>query len=166
MEKNAFTKIMASWLEQHLKAQYGAENNVKVLIPTSNISKVPDPDIKKHIPNYSSLDFAPDVLGILTNKKSPEKIELVFLNRSVSAISLKEIGEMQCYCRLANPAEAFIASTKGVPREIAVLLFDSNICHSLLSYHNNKSITLFTWDEAKNDIDQLSIYPIKTDNKP
>lgn len=163
MEKPAFTKLMMDWLKNYLQKHYGQTYNIQTLIPTSDISKVPDSDLKKCIGNYSYCDFSPDILGILKHKTNKDMIELVFLNRSINPISLKEIGEMQCYCRLSNPKEAFLVSTKGLPQEINKLLIDKDISKDLLMYADNKFITVFTWIEDRNQIDPLSVYPLRPD---
>lgn len=162
MNKSQFTDIMQCWLEKYLKAKYRASYHVSTVIPTSNISKLPNRDIKDNVKNYSSLEFYPDILGILKHKTLTNKVEMVFLNRSLTSISLKEIGEIQCYCRIAEPLEAFIVSPKGLPQEINMLLLDDVISTSLLKYNSSKFINVFTWDDKKNAIEPRSIFPLGT----
>ncbi len=162
MDKSQFTDIMKYWLENYLQDKYRESYHVSIVIPSSNISKLPDKEIKDTVENYSSFEFYPDILGILKHKTITNKVELVFLNRSITSISLKEIGEIQCYCRIADPLEAFIVSSKGLPQEINMLLLDEVISTSLLKYSSNKFINAFTWDLTKGGIDLLSIFPLGT----
>ncbi len=159
-EKEKLSESLKTWLESYLNQKYSKDYDITVLIPSSNISKLPDPNIKKNIKNYGSLEFSPDILGILKEKKN-DHAHLILLNRSTSPITLKEIGEMQCYCRLADPLEAFIISIKGLPQEINILLINDPISKSLLNY-NNKNIVVFTWDMSSNTIDPLSTFPLKS----
>lgn len=160
IDKPEFEIILSKWLKNRLTKLY-AEYDVDVVIPTSSISKISNSAIKENIPNYSFFDFTPHVLGILKHRSIEKKTELVFLNRSVSPISLKEIGEMQSYCRLANPLTAFLVSTKGLPQEINKLLFDYKISSDLLDYSRNRNITIFSWDEKTNAPDPQSVFPIE-----
>ena len=112
----------------------------------------------KTISNFSSFEFKPDILGILTGKKSGT-IELVFLNRRVSAISLQEIGELLCYCRVANPKEAFLCSLKGLPTEVSLLLLNNEIQDRLLKYNEGTYITIFKWDQIEKEVDLRSVFP-------
>ena len=160
MNKSQFTDLMKVWIESYLQNKYGKSYHVSVVIPTSNISRLPRTEIKDCVTNYSSFEFSPDIIGILKHKTLTNKVELVFLNRSMASISLKEIGEMQCYCRIADPLEAFIVSSKGLPQEINMLLLDDVISTSLLKYSSNKFINVFTWNATKGDIEPLSIFPL------
>lgn len=158
MKKSEFEKIIEEWLLRFLKNRYSKDYDVKVTRPNSNLSKIALKEIKT-IERYSSFEFKPDILGILSHKKS-KKIKLIFLNRSISAISLKDIGELRLYSNLAKPELSLIASPKGLPEEINLLLLDKKIQESLLNYEKDKSIILFRWVINKNNIDKISIFPI------
>lgn len=157
-EKDKLTNELKIWLENFLKKKYAVEYDIKVIIPESNLSKLAIPEIK-HVEDYSSLEFKPDILGILLNK-STKNIELVFLNRSTSAISLKEIGEMHCYSKLAKPKISFLVSSKGLPDEVNLLLLNEDIEDSLLTYDTNKKIFVFKYNIESSCMDKNSIFPI------
>lgn len=157
-EKENLTNILKTWLESFLNKKYSSEYGIKVIIPESNLSRLAIPEIK-HVEDYSSLEFRPDILGILINK-STKKIELVFLNRSVGVISLKEIGEMYCYSKLAKPKIAFIVSSKGLPDEGNLLLLNEDIEKSLLTYDGDKKIFVFKYNIELEKLDENSIFPI------
>ena len=156
--KPEYTAIVRDWLDKYLKEKYSGECEVSVIVPDTDLSRLAIEPIKK-VPNYSTFEFAPDVLGIMIHKNTREP-KLVFLNRSVNAISLKEIGEMYCYCKLADPFLAFIVSPKGLPNEVNLLLLNKNIENKLLSYSTGKSIVLFRLDEKTKKVDELSVYPV------
>jgi len=143
--KEKYTKITSKWLKSYLEKNYSKDYNIEILVPKSNISKINNNSIKK-ISNYSLLDFSPDILGILTSKKTKD-VSLVLLNRSLNPISLKDIGEMNIYSSIINPKLAFIVSSKGLPNEVNSLLLNDLTCNSLLNYNNNGSIIILKIDE-------------------
>lgn len=159
MEKSEFTELLSIWLKEFLKKHFSQEYHIEVIVPKSTLSKLPHKEFKDKIKDYSCFEFQPDILGLLTNKKSGE-MRLVFLNRTTSGISVREIGEMNCYCRLAAPILAFIASTAGIPDEVSKLILEENIGNRLLKYKDSK-IILFKWNEEENKVEPLSIMPIE-----
>ncbi len=136
---------------------YSKNYNIEVIIPNGNISKISNNSLK-NVQNYSLLDFSSDILGILTSKKGKE-VKLVLINRAISPISVKEIGEMNIYCHIINPEAAFVISLKGLPNEVNSLLLNDNICSSLLKYHN-KEIIILKIDE-NGQVDNKCIFPRK-----
>lgn len=154
-KKEDYTEVARNWLESFLIKNYSKMYDVKVITTKSNISRMETEEIKKYS-NYSLLDFSSDVIGILTSKKTKE-VGLVLLNRSISAISVKEIGEMNIYSKITNPELAFIVSLKGLPNEVNSLLLNEEICSSLLSY-DKKSIIILKLDE-NGKIDNRSTFP-------
>lgn len=133
--KEILSQQLNIWLENYLERKY-TNYNVEVFIPHNYISKIPNDNIKK-IPNYSSFDFKPDIIGILSSKLDSDDIKLVFVNRSISALSLKEIGEILCYSRIAQPIEAFLISPKALANEVNLILLDKIKQDNILSYSNN-----------------------------
>ena len=159
MNKNELTVIIAKWLEGFLLNRYGDDFNIEVIIPESNFSKIANESLKK-VDGYTSLDFHTDVLGILENKKT-KSVKLVLLNRSISAISLKEIGEMNCYSKLMNPKHSFLVSLKGLPEEVNLILLQKEMEQKLLKINTDLEIIVFKWDEDNSKIDPLTVFPIE-----
>lgn len=150
--KEILSQQLNIWLENYLKQKY-TNYNVEVFIPQNYISKIPNDNIKK-IPNYSSFDFKPDVIGILSSKSDSNDIKLVFVNRSTSALSLKEIGEILCYSRIAQPVESFLISPKALANEVNLILLDKSKQNNILSY-NDKFVKIGKFDGEK----VLHIFP-------
>ena len=160
MDKNEFTKKLQSWLITFLTKKFGDNNEiVDVIIPGVYLSKLNN-ELIKSLPNYSIWDFKPDILGILKNKDTKE-INLVFINRSTSALSLKEIGELQCYARLANTKLALLVSLSGISNEVNILLLEKDIRKRLLNYGDDKDIIVFSWDIQVDGVDFNSVMPLK-----
>jgi hypothetical protein len=155
-KKQEYTIVAKEWLENFLNKKYSNDFKIKVILPSSNISKLSDPEIKS-VNNYTLFDFKPDVLGILINKKT-KKVELVLLNRSTSAISVKEIGEVNVYSIITTPLHSFIVSPKGLPTEVNTLLLNESIEDSLLNYNSEKEIIILRLLE-NGKIDNKNIFP-------
>ena len=110
--KIEFESKLKTWLEGFLIEKFSKTHKIQVLIPDSNLSKLQIPTIKR-ADGYWAYEFKPDIIGILEDRHS-DKIDFVFLNRSLSALSLKEIGELYCYSKMAKPLFAFITSPLGL----------------------------------------------------
>lgn len=157
--KTEFESKLKIWLEGFLIERFSKTHNVQVLIPDSNLSKLQMPAIK-HIDGYWAYEFKPDVLGILEDKQS-DMVELVFINRSTSALSLKEIGELYCYSKIAKPLFSFITSPLGLASDVALLLLDKEVQNSVLSFDSDRTIIIFKWDTSSSNIEKETIYPIE-----
>jgi len=160
MDKNKFTKILKDWLSNFLKKKLSSTHEIlEVVIPESSLSKINNKYIKQ-IPNYSSWEFKPDIFAVLKNKIS-NKLELIILNRSTSALSLKEIGEINCYARLTGAYMVLLTSLNAVSNEVSILLLDDSIKNRVLDYGKDKKIIVFGWDEKNNQVNKDSIIPFE-----
>lgn len=158
LSKQEFTNVMKKWLFGFLQKKHGKEYSIEVFEPDRVLSKLTRRDLKESVLNLHFFDFRPDILGIMKNK-SNGTIELVFLNRETKAFGLREIGEMQCYCRLTNPMYAFLASTQGLASQIDNLINHFKR-HEIIIYPKN-TIKIFRWDQSKKCIDHLSVTPLE-----
>lgn len=159
MNKIELTKSMSDWLSGFLNAKYSNDYLIEILQPDSHLSKNTNATIKK-IDGYTSFDFHTDIIGLLTSK-STSKVEVVLLNRSTSAISLKEIGEMNCYSKILKAKHSFIVSIKGLPDEVNLILLNDEVADKLLKITDDVYIHIFKWDAENNQIDSLSAFPLK-----
>lgn len=156
--KQEFEKNLALWLSKYLENKYSDEFNIEVIKPETYLSKLSNEKIKK-VDSYTSFDFKPDLLGVLENKNS-KKVELVLLNRSVSAVSLKDIGEINLYSKVVGAKESFVASLKGFPEEVNLILLNQHLENKLLNYDDKKFICLFRFDIKNNQIDKKAFFPL------
>lgn len=160
MDKSEFTNILRDWLATFLERKVSSTHDIlEVIVPESSLSKINN-ELIKQFPNYSSWEFKPDVLAILKNKSSGA-LELVILNRSTSALSLKEIGEINCYARLTGAYMTVLASPNAVSNEVSILLLEDSIKNRVLGYEEGKQIIIFGWDEKNNRINKDSIIPFE-----
>lgn len=160
MDKKIFTNKLQQWLDDFLRSKFSDTHDViSVLIPETTLSKINN-DAIKQITNYSTWEFKPDVLGILKNKNN-SRLELVLMNRSTSALSLKELGEMNCYAKLTGAILAIVASTNGVSNEVNILLLEDQIRQRVLNYGEDRNIIVIGWDEKNNRVNKDSVIPFE-----
>jgi len=163
MDKNQLSDVLEAWLPKFISNNFGNQYEVlEVIRSPQQLSRLNNSYIK-NLQNYSSWEFKPDVLGILKNK-TDSTISLALINRTTSGISLKEIGELHCYAKLAKAEFAFLVSTSGVSNEVNILLVDKLIRTRVLGYENNKSICLFSWNEEDDRPNKDSVLPIEMRN--
>jgi len=158
MDKDSLTSHMRDWLGTYLHRKYEASHDIEILVPQSNLDIISNNSLKK-LPNISLMQFKPDILGILSDKQDQSKIELVFLNRETKKFSLRELGEMLCYCRIADPKHAFMISLKGLSPAVDKMI--NHYKNNKIISFNKKEIIIFRWDEIQDEIDEYSITPIE-----
>lgn len=163
MDKNKLSEELANWLPKFINEKFGNEYEVlEIHNSPTQLSKLNSSYIKS-LTNYSSWEFSPDILGVL-RRKSDNTIQLALLNRTVSGLSLKEIGELHCYAKLTKANFAFLVSTVGVSNEVNILLVDKPIRERLLNFAQDKVITIFTWNEVLSAVNKNSVLPTEMRN--
>ncbi len=149
MDKDDLSKEIKKWLCEFIDNNYkDIYSLLDVIINPTSLSRINN-DYIRLLPNRSSWEFSPDILGIIENKAN-KNISLIFINRTISSISLKEIGELFLYSKLAKVEFSFLVSSIGISNEVNILLVDDNIRKRLLNFDTNKNITIFTWDKKIN----------------
>ncbi len=158
-DKKQYIILFSDWFKTFLRDKINDYEVVDVIVPSSNLSKLNNAVIKS-MPNYSSWDFKSDIVAIILNKKT-KLHRLVLLNCSISALSLKEIGEINLYAKLADAEFAFLVSSRGLSSEVNLLLLENDVCNRLLNYSDDKSVTIFAWDEMASKVNIDSIMPLE-----
>lgn len=160
MDKKHLTKLLFKWLEEFLHKKFSVTHEILLInIPETSLSKINN-DLIKQIPDYSAWEFKPDIFAIIKDKNTG-KLELVLLNRSTSALSLRELGEMNCYAKLTGAILSIVMSPNGVSNEVNILLLEDIIRGRILNYGNNQSVIIIGWDEKNNQINKDSIIPFE-----
>jgi hypothetical protein len=157
MEKNQLTKDLAQWLKNLLTEKYGKQySHIEVLTPDRDLKRLNHPVIRT-IEGSHTWEFTPDVVGILQGSDT----RIVLLNRSSSAISLKEIGEMYCYSQLANPLLAIVISPKAASSEVNGILLDKKMQKQILSYNESNQILVLGWNVNDKNVEPNSVIPLE-----
>lgn len=160
MDKNQLTKDLAVWLKRLLTQKYGKQySQIEVITPDRDLKRLNHPDLRT-LEGSHAWEFTPDVVGILKGNDT----RIVLLNRSSSAISLKEIGEMYCYAQLANPLHAIVISPKAASSEVNGILLDKMMQEQILAYDEDNQILVLGWNTSDKNIELNSVIPLEMKN--
>ena len=108
-------------------------------------------------PETVGLDIQIDVLGIL---KKNNKTLIAFIEAKKTQLNLHDLGQLWAYCKLCNPAEAFLLSSAGLGSLNKILNNLSRI--DLLDFGDNKTIKqmqVAKWDLTTNSLDYKTLVP-------
>jgi len=154
-EKEMYPDVK-DWLRNVLQSQH---KRTKIRVWDSSSTKltriIEDNNLSEFYPDYHSFDISVDVVGVVMKKAAPD---LVFVECKLQPITLRDLGQLLGYCRVARPAKALLISPAYISQGIHYLLktYDRT---EVLEYGDNQSILIARWDEAKRDIDISSILP-------
>ena len=103
---------MRCWLQTYLEEKYPKAT----IITVDSHAQTLDLFLEKYgvIDNYPQtvgLDIQIDVLGIIINGN---KTSIVFIEAKKTQLNLHDLGQLWAYCKLCDPAEAFLLSSAGL----------------------------------------------------
>lgn len=151
---------MQEWLRTYLQDKY-SRHRCEVIVEDSHSvtldSVLEKNNVIKYYPQTVGLDIQIDVLGIVNwNNRS----ELVFIEAKKTQLNLHDLGQLWAYCRLCDPAEAFLLSSAGLGSLNKVL---KNLHREdLLDYGDGrriKKMQVAKWNVLRKTIDQDSLIP-------
>ena len=108
-------------------------------------------------PQSVGLDIQIDVLGIV---KLKNKTLIVFIEAKKTALNIRDLGQLWAYCRLCDPAEAFLMSSVGSGSLNKIMLNLNR--YDLLNFEDGKTIKnmrICKWDISRNAPDLLTMVP-------
>ena len=149
---------MGVWLKQYLADKY--KGSTIIVEDTSQVSL--DKILEKYgiidkYPQTVGLDIQIDVLGIVTKNG---KSQIVFIEAKKEKLNLHHLGQLWAYCKLCDPAEAFLFSSGGMGSLNKVLVNLSR--EDILNFGDGKIIKkmkVAKWDVSKNAPDYSSMIP-------
>ncbi len=146
---------ISEWLNKYLSTKY---KNVNIAVYDShsiNLSRLlQTKSIHTYFPEFDTFEIKVDITAIITVKT---KTDLVFIEVKSNPITLKDVGQLLGYCRVAKPIEAFLIS----PKNMSTALFNLLIKYGktdILEFDRNV-IKIVKWNNESNDIDYSSIIP-------
>ena len=151
---------MKEWLTKYLSDKY-SKQKCRIVVEDSHAvtldSVLEKNEVIQYYPQTVGLDIQIDVLGIVIWEK---KSELVFIEAKKTQLNLHDLGQLWAYCRLCDPAEAFLLSSAGMGSLDKVL---KNLHREdLLDYGNGKRIKkmcVASWDISRNAINYTTVVP-------
>ena len=149
---------MGKWLKQYLTDKYkGCSIEVEDTSQVSLDKVLEKYGIVNQYPQTVGLDIQIDVLGIVTKNG---KSNIVFIEAKKEKLNLHHLGQLWAYCKLCDPAEAFLFSSGGMGSLNKVLVNLSR--EDILNFGDGKKIKkmqVAKWDIQKNAPDYSSMVP-------
>ncbi len=106
-------------------------------------------------PDSDGFEIQVDVTGVL--QRGNDK-ELAFVECKCAPITLKDVGQILGYSRVARPVLAVITSPAGISGQLNLLLTTYNRV-DLLDYAPGKRLKVATWDIGRKQIHPNSVIP-------
>lgn len=108
-------------------------------------------------PEIVGLNIQIDVLGIL---KKNSKTMIAFIEAKKTQLNLHDLGQLWAYCKLCDPIEAFLLSSKGLGSLNKIL---NNLSRTdLLDFGSGETIKqmqVSKWDLNTNTLDYKTLVP-------
>ena len=151
---------MCNWLKQQLRDKYKRQE-CDIIVEDSHAvtldSVLQKYDILSDYPQAVGLDIQIDVVGIV---KWKNKSELIFIEAKKTALNLHDLGQLWAYCRLIDPIDAYLLSSKGIGSLDKIL---RNLRREdMLDFGSGKTIKkmkVAKWDVTRNTVDNNSLVP-------
>jgi len=149
---------MRIWLQKYLEEKYKGWKITTIDSHARTLDLfLEENGVIVNYPQLVGLDIQIDVLGIL--EKGTKK-NIVFIEAKKSALNLHDLGQLWAYCKLCDPLEAFLLSSKGLGSLNKILNNLNRI--DLLEFGDGKIIKKMQvgkWDLTKNSIDYKTLIP-------
>ena len=149
---------MRVWLQQYLEDKY---KGAKIITVDSHARTLDlfleEYGVVDQYPQVIGLDIQIDVLGIIIRGK---KAQIVFIEAKKTQLNLHDLGQLWAYCKLCDPAEAFLLSSAGLGSLNKT--FNNLGRFDLLDFGDGriiKKMQVGKWDIKGNSIDFKTLVP-------
>ena len=149
---------MRVWLQKYLEGKY---NGWKITTIDSHArtldSFLEENGVIANYPQSVGLDIQIDVLGILEKRL---KTNIIFIEAKKTALNIHDLGQLWAYCKLCDPLEAFLLSSKDLGSLNKI--FNNLNRTDLLEFGDGKTrkrMRIGKWDITRNSIDYNTLIP-------
>ena len=144
------------WAQQYLQGRHPRHHVEVYDTHAANLSRfIVEKGLQKFFPHANVYDIKVDISAFL---KRSNQIQLAFIECKVKPITLRDLGQILAYARVANPAYAFILS----PRYLSPALHELLVVYrkyDLLEYAPGKKIRIGKWNLKRKELDTDSLLP-------
>lgn len=149
---------MRCWLQKYLEDKYKGWKITTIDSHARTLdSFLEESGVISHYPQSVGLDIQIDVLGIL---EKGTKTNIVFIEAKKTALNLHDLGQLWAYCKLCDPLEAFLLSSKDLGSLNKI--FNNLNRTDLLEFGDGKIIKKMQvgkWDLSTQSIDFKTLVP-------
>ena len=149
---------MRVWLQKYLEGKY---NGWKITTIDSHArtldSFLEENGVIANYPQSVGLEIQIDVLGILEKRL---KTNIIFIEAKKTALNIHDLGQLWAYCKLCDPLEAFLLSSKDLGSLNKI--FNNLNRTDLLEFGDGKTIKrmrIGKWDITRNSINYNTLIP-------
>ena len=150
---------MRIWLQQYLEDKYKGATIITVDSHARTLDHyLEEYGVIERYPQTVGLEIQIDVLGIVINKNG--KAQIFFIEAKKTQLNLHDLGQLWAYCKLCDPAEAFLLSSYGLGSLNKILNNLKRI--DLLEFGDGKRIKkmqVAKWDVSRQSIDYHTVIP-------
>ena len=149
---------MRIWLQQYLEDKYKGWEVITIDSHARTLDMyLEENGVIDNYPETVGVDIQIDVLGIL---KKNNNTKIAFIEAKKTQLNLHDLGQLWAYCKLCDPAEAFLLSSDGLGSLNKIL---NNLARTdLLDFGEGKTIKqmqIAKWDLNTNSLDYKSLVP-------
>lgn len=149
---------MRVWLQKYLEDKYKGWRITTIDSHARTLgSFLEEQGVISHYPQTVGLDIQIDVLGIM---RRADKANIAFIEAKKKTLNLHDLGQLWAYCKLCDPLEAFLLSSKNLGSLSKILKNLSRI--DLLEFGDGKTIKKMRvgkWDVLQNSVDFKTLIP-------
>ena len=149
---------MRCWLQKYLEEKYKGWKITTIDSHARTLDLfLEETGVISHYPQSVGLDIQIDVLGIL---EKGLKTNIVFIEAKKTALNLHDLGQLWAYCKLCDPLEAFLLSSKDLGSLNKI--FNNLNRTDLLEFGDGKTIKKMQvgkWDLTTQSIDFKTLVP-------
>lgn len=149
---------MRLWLKEYLEDKYKDSSIITIDSHAQDLYLFLEQEgIIEQYPQTVGLNIQIDVLGIIKKRKCAK---IVFIEAKKTQLNLHDLGQLWAYCKLCDPAEAFLLSSAGMGSLDKIL---KNLKRTdLLDFGDGKRIKkmqVAKWDISRNSLDYNTLIP-------
>lgn len=149
---------MKLWLQKYLEEKYKGWKITTIDSHARTLdSFLEENKVIADYPQSVGLDIQIDILGIL---EKGSKTNIVFIEAKKTSLNLHDLGQLWAYCKLCDPLEAFLLSSKDLGSLNKIFSNLNRI--DLLEFGDGKTIKKMQvgkWDITKKTIDYGTLIP-------
>ncbi len=147
---------MAAWLRERLRGLYP---NWEVTTHDTSTVKLSGflyrIGLQGAFPGSEAFEIEVDITAVM---KRGKKAELAFVECKTAPITLKDVGQILGYSRVAFPLLSVILSPTGLSESLNSLLHTYNRV-DLLDYGTGRRLKVGTWDGNRKQVDPATVFP-------
>ncbi len=149
---------MRLWLQDYLENKYKGWKITTIDSHARTLDVIlSEKNIICDYPQTVGLDIQIDVLGIMERGINTG---IVFIEAKKNSLNLHDLGQLWAYCKLCNPLEAFLLSSKDLGSLNKIFLNLKRV--DLLDFGDKKTIKKMQvgkWDVVRNTVDFATLIP-------